>query len=66
MDFKIARTPALDIAYHEHGPESGWPVILSHGFPYDIHVYDDVVPKLVGHGARVIVPCLRGFGPTRL
>jgi len=56
---------ALSVAYVEDGPRDGWPVVLSHGFPYDIHAYDEVVPELTAHGARVIRPYLRGFGPTR-
>jgi pimeloyl-ACP methyl ester carboxylesterase len=55
----------LSVAYLADGPADGWPVILSHGFPYDIHAYDDVVPALTARGARVIRPYLRGFGPTR-
>lgn len=58
-------TDVLDIAYVEDGPADGWPVILSHGFPYDIHAFDEVVPILAGAGARVVVPYVRGFGPTR-
>ncbi|KAF2099200.1 alpha/beta-hydrolase [Rhizodiscina lignyota] len=65
MDYKIIQTPILNIAYYEHGPQDGWPVVLSHGFPYDVHAYDEVVPILVKNGARVIVPYLRGYGPTR-
>ncbi|KAH8203118.1 hypothetical protein TruAng_002751 [Truncatella angustata] len=61
----IAYTPSLAIDYLEHGEPKGWAVILSHGFPYDIHAFDDVIPHLVSCGARVIVPYLRGFGPTR-
>lgn len=38
---------------------------LPHGFPYDIHAYDDVAPALAAEGVRVIVPFLRGFGPMR-
>jgi pimeloyl-ACP methyl ester carboxylesterase len=56
---------ALEVAFLESGPVDGWPVVLSHGFPYDVHAYDEVVPRLVERGARVIVPYLRGFGPTR-
>ena len=41
------------------------PWFLSHGFPYDVHAYDDVAPILVKADARVIIPYLRGFGPTR-
>jgi pimeloyl-ACP methyl ester carboxylesterase len=55
----------LDIACHQAGPDHGPPVLLMHGFPYDIHAYAEVVPRLVAQGCRVIVPCLRGFGPTR-
>ncbi|MFG1606112.1 alpha/beta fold hydrolase [Actinoplanes sp. NPDC049265] len=55
----------LSVAYLEDGPPEGWPVILSHGFPYDVHAYDQVVPVLTARGARVIRPYLRGFGPTR-
>jgi pimeloyl-ACP methyl ester carboxylesterase len=62
---KTARTAALDIAYEESGPSDGRPAILLHGFPDDIHAYDDVAPPLAAAGWRVIVPCLRGYGPTR-
>ena len=55
----------LDIAYDESGLESGWPCILGHGFPYDVHAYDEAAPILAQAGARVIVPYLRGYGPTR-
>ena len=55
----------LNIGYHACGPTDGPPVFLMHGFPYDIHAYADVLPRLVDAGCRVIVPCLRGFGPTR-
>jgi pimeloyl-ACP methyl ester carboxylesterase len=55
----------LDIAYLDDGLPSGWPVFLSHGFPFDVHAYDEVVPLLTSQGARVIRPFLRGFGPTR-
>jgi pimeloyl-ACP methyl ester carboxylesterase len=59
------RTSVLDVAYEEHGPSSGSPVILLHGWPYDPRDYDDVVPPLVAAGCRVLVPYLRGYGPTR-
>ncbi len=61
---KIA-TDLLDIAYDEQGDTDGWPVVLLHGFPYDIHAYEDVAPRLASQGARVIMPFLRGYGPTR-
>jgi pimeloyl-ACP methyl ester carboxylesterase len=62
---KHIRTSALDIAYEESGAAAGTPVFLMHGWPYDPRCYDDVVPPLAGAGCRVIVPYLRGFGPTR-
>ncbi len=55
----------LEIAYAESGPQDGPPVFLMHGFPYDIHAYSEVAPILAAAGCRVIVPYLRGFGPTR-
>ena len=61
---KIATTQ-LEIAYHEQGNADGWPVVLLHGFPYDVHAYEEVTPQLVSRGARVITPFLRGYGPTR-
>lgn len=62
---KIAQTDALLISYEEVGPSDGWPVVLTHGFPYDIHAYNEVAPMLAAAGARVLMPYLRGFGPTR-
>jgi pimeloyl-ACP methyl ester carboxylesterase len=53
------------MSYLEDGPPGGWPVILAHGFPFDVRAYDEVVPLLTTQGARVIRPYLRGFGPTR-
>jgi pimeloyl-ACP methyl ester carboxylesterase len=55
----------LNIAYYEAGPADGPVVVLLHGFPYDIHSYVDVAPQLAAQGCRVIVPYLRGYGPTR-
>jgi pimeloyl-ACP methyl ester carboxylesterase len=55
----------LNIAYYEAGPADGPAVMLMHGFPYDIHSYIDVAPQLAAQGCRVIVPYLRGYGPTR-
>ena len=55
----------LAIAYYEAGPADGPAVVLLHGFPYDIHSYVDVAPQLAEKGCRVIVPYLRGYGPTR-
>lgn len=59
------RTPMLDIAYEAHGPVDGEPVILLHGFPYDPRGYDAIAPVLAERGYRVLVPYLRGYGPTR-
>jgi pimeloyl-ACP methyl ester carboxylesterase len=55
----------LNVGYAEAGPASGSPVILLHGWPYDIHSYVDVAPLLAAAGYRVIVPYLRGYGTTR-
>ena len=55
----------LEVAYAEAGPASGRPVLLLHGWPYDIHTYVDVAPRLSAAGYRVIVPYLRGYGGTR-
>jgi pimeloyl-ACP methyl ester carboxylesterase len=55
----------LNVAYAEAGPPDGRAVILLHGWPYDIHSYADVAPSLARAGYRVIMPYLRGFGPTR-
>ncbi|HXE24463.1 MAG TPA: alpha/beta hydrolase, partial [Roseiarcus sp.] len=55
----------LSVAYLEYGSASGWPCILGHGFPYDPHAYSDAAPILAEAGALVIVPYLRGYGPTR-
>ncbi len=55
----------LSVGYAEAGPPDGSPVILLHGWPYDIHTYVDVAPLLAAKGYRVIVPSLRGYGSTR-
>lgn len=55
----------LNVGYAEAGPADGPPVILLHGWPYDIHTYVDVAPILAAQGRRVIVPYLRGYGTTR-
>jgi pimeloyl-ACP methyl ester carboxylesterase len=55
----------LNIGYAETGPNDGPVVILLHGWPYDIHSYVDVAPRLASAGYRVIVPYLRGYGTTR-
>jgi pimeloyl-ACP methyl ester carboxylesterase len=55
----------LNVGYAEDGPADGPPVILLHGWPYDIHSYVDVAPALASAGYRAIVPYLRGYGSTR-
>ena len=55
----------LNIAYYEDGPKDGPAVMLMHGFPYDIHSFIDVAPQLATSGCRVVVPYVRGYGPTR-
>jgi pimeloyl-ACP methyl ester carboxylesterase len=55
----------LNIGYAEAGPADGPPVILLHGWPYDIYAFVDVAPALAAAGYRVIVPYVRGYGPTR-
>jgi pimeloyl-ACP methyl ester carboxylesterase len=55
----------LNVGYAEAGPANGPPVVLLHGWPYDIHTYGDVAPRLASKGYRVVVPYLRGYGTTR-
>jgi pimeloyl-ACP methyl ester carboxylesterase len=61
---RTIRTPVLDIGYVESGNPRGFPVILLHGFPDDVHAYDEVAPPLAQAGHRVLVPYLRGYGRT--
>ena len=65
MQSRTIRTDVLDVAYEEHGPSGGPVVILLHGFPYDVRAFDEVAPALAADGCRVLVPYLRGYGPTR-
>jgi len=62
---KRVNAGVLSIAYEDRGPASGKPVVLLHGFPYDVQAYDEVTPLLVSAGCRVVTPYLRGYGPTR-
>jgi len=55
----------LNVGYVDAGPRDGSPVVLLHGWPYDVHSFIDVVPLLASAGHRVIVPHLRGYGSTR-
>jgi pimeloyl-ACP methyl ester carboxylesterase len=63
---RTVQTDVLDIGYEEHGNSTGAALILLHGFPYDVRSFDGVVAPLVTAGHRVLVPWLRGYGPTRL
>lgn len=58
-------TSELDIACDISGPPEAPTAVLLHGFPYDQHCYDAVVPLLNAAGLRTVVPCLRGHGGTR-
>ena len=55
----------LNVGYVDAGPQDGLAVLLLHGWPYDIHAFTEVVPRLTAAGHRVMVPHLRGFGTTR-
>src|ERR1700743_2568687 len=55
----------LNVSYVEMGPPGSAPVLLLHGWPYDIYSFVDVAPLLAQAGYRVIVPYIRGYGPTR-
>ncbi|MCZ8390117.1 alpha/beta hydrolase [Achromobacter xylosoxidans] len=59
------RAGDLDVGYVDAGSAGGPVAILLHGWPYDIHSFIDVVPRLTAAGYRVIVPYLRGYGSTR-
>ena len=65
MYVKEIKAGVLAVTYHEFGSASGWPCFLMHGFPYDVQAYTNVAVKLEASGARVIVPYMRGYGPTR-
>ena len=58
-------TDTLDLAYERRGDPGGFPVVLLHGFPYDPRSFDDAAQMLAENGADVVVPYLRGYGPTR-
>jgi pimeloyl-ACP methyl ester carboxylesterase len=62
---KQIKAGVLNIGYAEAGPANGQPVILLHGWPYDIHSYTEVSALLAAKGYRVLVPYLRGYGSTR-
>ena len=62
---RTVKAGLLEISYAETGPANGPPVILLHGWPYDIHAFAEVAPILAAKGHRAIVPYLRGHGGTR-
>ena len=61
---KQIRAGVLNLGYAEAGPANGRPVMLLHGWPYDIHSFVGVAPRLAQAGYRVIIPYLRGYGTT--
>ena len=64
-NLKSVKSDKLNISYFEIGHKNSIPDFLMHGFPYDIYAYKDVVKILKKHDLRIIVPYLRGFGPTK-
>ena len=65
QESRTVQTAVLNIGYEESGRSDGFPIVLLHGFPYDIRAWDGVVPPLTEAGFRVLVPYLRGYGTTR-
>ncbi|MGA9648966.1 MAG: alpha/beta hydrolase [Pedobacter sp.] len=65
QSIKQIKAGVLDVGYAEAGSPQGPPVILLHGWPYDIHSFEEVVPLLTANGFRVLLPFARGFGSTR-
>jgi pimeloyl-ACP methyl ester carboxylesterase len=65
LPVKQIQAGVLDVGYADAGPADGPAVLLLHGWPYDIHSYADVSPKLAAAGYRVLIPYLRDYGTTR-
>jgi pimeloyl-ACP methyl ester carboxylesterase len=65
LPLKHVPAGVLEVGFADTGPADGAPVLLLHGWPYDIHAFDEVAPILAARGYRVIAPFLRGYGPTR-
>ncbi|MEU1685315.1 alpha/beta hydrolase [Micromonospora sp. NPDC005707] len=64
-DLRQVDAGVLNVGYVDAGPPEGPVVLLLHGWPYDIHSFAEVVPRLTDAGHRVLVPHLRGYGTTR-
>ncbi|HWU97607.1 MAG TPA: alpha/beta hydrolase [Oxalicibacterium sp.] len=64
-DIKQIKAGLLNVGYVDVGPADGYPILLLHGWPYDIHAFIDVAPILTAAGYRVVIPHLRGYGSTR-
>ena len=62
---RAIETPVLNIGFEQSGDVQGFPIVMLHGFPDDVRAWDEVAPPLASKGYRVIVPYLRGYGPTR-
>jgi pimeloyl-ACP methyl ester carboxylesterase len=63
--FASVRACVLDVNVVCFGIRDGWPVVLLHGFPCDVHSFDRVAQLLATEGAAGVVPYLRGYGGTR-
>ncbi|WP_144833374.1 alpha/beta fold hydrolase [Microbacterium sp. BH-3-3-3] len=64
-DIEFVEGSQVEIAYERYGSREGWPVVLTHGFPYDPRCYDEVAAQLASAGAHVVLPFMRGYGSTR-
>ena len=62
---RAIETPVLNIGFEQSGDVQGFPIVMLHGFPDDVRAWDEVAPPLASKGYRVIVPYIRGYGPTR-
>src|SRR5262245_34048536 len=65
MELETIKAGSLEVAYMMAGPSDGWACVMCHGFPYDPYAFTEAAPRLAAAGARVIIPYLRGYGPTR-